>query len=166
MSVQYLKTVQRIPVSLDEAWDFFSNPKNLSVLTPDKLNLKFTNELFGDEMYPGQVMTYMVKPVFGIPMFWMTEITNVKAKQFFVDEQRIGPYSLWHHQHHFKPIDGGIEMTDLVHYRIPGGFLGNIAGKLFINRQLDIIFKYRFKKVEEIFGTWTATNMAFLGTSV
>ncbi len=154
MSVHQLKTVQRIPVSLDEAWDFFSHPKNLAIMTPEHLNLKFTNELFGEEMYPGQVMTYNVKPVLGIPLFWMTEITHVRPKQFFVDEQRFGPYSLWHHQHHFRPIDGGVEMTDLIHYKVPGWFVGDIANKLFISTQLEEIFEFRYKKVEELFGKW------------
>jgi ligand-binding SRPBCC domain-containing protein len=154
MSVHQLKTVQRIPVSLDEAWDFFSHPKNLAIMTPEHLNLKFTNELFGDEMYPGQVMTYNVKPVLGIPLFWMTEITHVRPKQFFVDEQRVGPYALWHHQHHFRSIEGGVEMTDLIHYKVPGWFVGDIADKLFISRQLEGIFNFRYKKVEELFGKW------------
>ena len=160
MSVHQLKTVQRIPVSLDEAWDFFSHPKNLAIMTPEHLNLKFTNELFGDEMYPGQVMTYNVKPVLGIPLFWMTEITHVRPKQFFVDEQRFGPYSLWHHQHHFRPIEGGVEMTDLIHYKVPGWFVGDIANKLFISRQLEGIFNFRYKKVEELFGKWQAVKEA------
>ena len=94
MAVYSLKKVQKMPVSLEEAWAFFSHPKNLAVMTPDYLNLKFTNELFGDEMYAGQVMTYNVKPLLGIPMFWMTEITHVKDMEFFVDEQRFGPYAL------------------------------------------------------------------------
>ena len=93
MGVHMLKKVQNLPVSLDEAWDFFSHPKNLSVMTPEYLNLKFTNPLFGDEMYAGQVITYNVKPLLGIPMFWMTEITHVQPKRFFVDEPRFGPYA-------------------------------------------------------------------------
>jgi ligand-binding SRPBCC domain-containing protein len=154
MSVHVLKTVQNLPVSLEEAWDFFSHPKNLAVMTPSYLNLKFTNELFGEEMYPGQVMTYKVKPLFGIPLFWMTEITHVQPGRFFVDEQRFGPYSLWHHQHHFREIPGGVEMTDLVHYKLPLGFLGDFANTVFVRRQLEGIFKFRFRKVEELFGVW------------
>jgi len=146
------KRTQFIPVTLDEAWDFFSHPKNLAVMTPAYLNLKFTNELYGNEMYPGQVMTYNVRPILGIPMFWMTEITHVVPKQFFVDEQRFGPYALWHHQHHFKEVDGGVEMTDLIHYKAPLGFLGDIANSLFIGKQLEAIFAFRKKKVEELFG--------------
>jgi ligand-binding SRPBCC domain-containing protein len=166
MSVHQLKIVQRIPVSLDIAWDFFSHPKNLDKLTPEHLQLKYTNELFGDEMYPGQVITYKVKPVFGIPLFWMTEITHVRAKHFFVDEQRVGPYSLWHHQHHFKAIEGGVEMTDLIHYRVPGWLLGDIADKLYVSRQLKKIFTFRQRMVEELFGRWIQIKEPFSLKSV
>ncbi|MFZ9300848.1 MAG: SRPBCC family protein [Chitinophagaceae bacterium] len=154
MAVYSLKKVQKIPVSLDEAWLFFSHPKNLAVMTPEYLNLKFTNALFGEKMYAGQVMTYNVKPVLGIPMFWMTEITHVKDREYFVDEQRFGPYALWHHQHHFREIEGGVEMTDLIHYNVPGWFFGDLLNSLFIKKQLEGIFEFRFKKVEELFGKW------------
>ena len=154
MAVYSLKKVQKIPVSLDEAWLFFSHPKNLAVMTPEYLNLKFTNALFGEKMYAGQVMTYNVKPVLGIPMFWMTEITHVKDREYFVDEQRFGPYALWHHQHHFREIEGGVEMTDLIHYKVPGWFLGDLLNSLFIKKQLEGIFEFRFKKVEKLFGKW------------
>ena len=150
--VYSLQQTQFLPISLDEAWDFFSHPKNLVVMTPDYLNLKFTNELIGDEMYAGQVITYKVKPLFGIPMFWMTEITHVEKGRYFVDEQRFGPYQLWHHQHHFKEIDGGVEMTDIVHYKIPMGWLGDIAQILLVKRSLEKIFRHRYRAVEEKFG--------------
>jgi ligand-binding SRPBCC domain-containing protein len=154
MAVYSIKAIQKIPISVNEAWEFFSNPKNLAKMTPEKLNLKFVNELYGDEMYAGQVMEYKVKPILGIPMYWMTEITHVQSKQFFVDEQRFGPYSMWHHQHHFKTLNGGVEMTDLIHYKIPGWFLGDMANSLFVRKQLKNIFSYRFQKVEELFGKW------------
>jgi ligand-binding SRPBCC domain-containing protein len=160
MAVHVLKSVQKVPVSLEEAWDFFSHPRNLAVMTPDYLNLKFTNELYGEEMYPGQVMTYRVKPLLGIPLFWMTEITHVQPGQFFVDEQRFGPYSLWHHQHHFREIPGGVEMTDLVHYKLPLGFLGEIAHGIFVRKQLESIFDFRYQKVESLFGRWAPTAVS------
>ena len=103
-------------------------------------------------MYAGQIIEYKVSPFPGIPLYWMTEITHVEDKKYFVDEQRYGPYSLWHHQHHFKEINGGVEMTDIVHYKIPFWILGDIANSLFVNKQLKTIFDYRFKKVEELFG--------------
>ena len=158
MSVHVFTSVQRLPVSLDEAWSFFSHPRNLAVMTPPYLNLKFTNELYGDGMYPGQVITYRVKPLFGIPLFWLTEITHVVEGRFFVDEQRFGPYALWHHQHHFREIDGGVEMTDIVHYKLPLGPLGRLANALFVRRQLDGIFRFRYQKVEEVFGKWRISS--------
>ena len=122
MATFSLKTVQLIPVDIDTAWEFFSNPANLQAITPKNLGFKILSKHHGDKMYPGQIIEYRVSPVLGIPMYWMTEITHVKDKAFFVDEQRFGPYQLWHHQHHFKIVDGGVEMTDIVHYRNPLGF--------------------------------------------
>jgi ligand-binding SRPBCC domain-containing protein len=152
--VYQLKRIQKLPVDIETAWKFFSDPNNLLTITPPFLNLKMTNEIFGDKAYPGQIITYKVKPLLGIPMFWMTEITHVERLKFFVDEQRKGPYKLWHHQHHFKPVDGGVEMTDLVHYRLPFGVFGNLAHGIIVQSKLNEIFKYRFEKIEELFGRW------------
>ncbi len=154
MPVYSLQSVQKIPVSLENAWEFFSHPANLAKMTPEYLNLKFTNKLYGESMYPGQVMTYNVKPILGIPMFWMTEITHVDHHRYFVDEQRTGPYRIWHHQHHFRVIEGGVEMTDIVHYQPPLGWLGALANTLFIKGQLKAIFEFRHKRVQELFGAW------------
>lgn len=154
MAVYSLKTVQRIPVSLEKAWDFFSSPANLADITPSNLGFHIISKHHGDKMYPGQIIEYTVKPVLGIPLYWMTEITHVQEGRYFVDEQRFGPYSLWHHQHHFKAIEGGVEMTDIVHYKIPLWILGDLAHTLFVRRQLNQIFDFRFKRVEELFGRW------------
>ena len=150
--VYSFKTVQQIPISLDEAWDFFSNPANLANITPDGMGFKTISKFHGDTMYAGQVIEYKVSPVLGIPLYWMTEITHVDDKKYFVDEQRYGPYSMWHHQHHFKVVEGGVEMTDIVHYKLPLWFLGDIANTVLVKKQLNGIFDYRFKKVEEMFG--------------
>lgn len=158
MAVYCMKKVQRIPVTLDKAWDFFSHPGNLAEMTPKHLNLKFTNDLHGESMYAGQVITYKVRPLLGIPMFWLTEITHVSDRKFFVDEQRFGPYSFWHHQHHFKEIEGGVEMTDIVHYKIPGWIFGDLLQKLFIGGELERIFKFRVQRVEELFGKWQGAD--------
>lgn len=149
--VHLIKQVQQLPISVEEAWHFFSQPKNLAVITPEHLNLKFTNEVYGEEIYPGQIITYSVKPLLGIPLFWMTEITHVERLKFFVDEQRKGPYALWHHQHHFKAMNGGTEMTDIIHYRLPLGVLGTI-GLPIVKKQLTQIFDYRKQKTDELFG--------------
>ena len=153
MSKTYsLKSIQKIPVSLDIAWDFFSRPENLVNITPEGMALKVISRHHGESMYGGQIIEYTVRPLFGIPLYWMTEITHVEEQQYFVDEQRFGPYSLWHHQHHFKEINGGVEMTDIVHYKVPFWFLGDIANTLFVKKQLKQIFDYRFKRVEDMFG--------------
>jgi ligand-binding SRPBCC domain-containing protein len=152
MAVYSIKAVQRIPVSLDKAWAFFSDQANLQAITP--LNFKFTviSKHHGNAIYPGQIIEYKVSPLLGIPLYWMTEIMHVKDQQFFVDEQRYGPFSLWHHQHHFKAVDGGVEMTDIVHYKLPLWWLGDLANALFVRRQVRAIFDYRFRKVEELLG--------------
>lgn len=152
MATYNLKTTQFIPVTLDVAWAFFSNPANLQSITPARMNFRIISRHHGDTMYPGQIIEYKVSPLGGISMYWMTEITHVRDRAYFVDEQRFGPYSLWHHQYHFKEVPGGVEMTDIVHYKIPLGFIGDWANRLFIRKQLEDIFAYRVKRVEEIFG--------------
>jgi len=154
--VYSLKAVQKIPVDLKTAWDFFSKPGNLNTITPKKLGFKILNvsNAYKEEMYAGQIIEYNVKPLFGIPLYWMTEITQVKDKEYFIDEQRFGPYSLWHHQHHFKQIQNGIEMTDIVHYKIPFWFIGDFANTIIVQKQLEGIFKYRYRMVQEKYGKW------------
>ena len=151
MSTFSLKTSQNIPVNLQTAWAFFSNPFNLEIITPENLGFKVLSKHQSDNIYPGQIIEYTVSPLFGIPVYWMTEITHMRDRQFFVDEQRIGPYQLWHHQHHFTSIEGGVEMTDIVHYKLPFWFLGDIANSLFVASKLKQIFDYRFEKVEQLF---------------
>lgn len=150
--VYSIKTVQRFPVSLPEIWSFFSNPANLQAITPTGMGFNVISKHHGEKMYPGQIIEYKVSPLLGIPIYWMTEITHVKDQQYFIDEQRFGPYSLWHHQHHFKDVEGGVEMTDIVHYKIPYWFIGDIANSILVKKQLRKIFDFRFKKAEELFG--------------
>ncbi len=150
--VYSLKTIQNIPVSLDTAWDFFSNPANLKEITPSNLGFKIISKYHGNKMYPGQIIEYTVSPLLGIPMYWMTEITHVKDREYFIDEQRFGPYTMWHHQHHFKEIKGGVEMTDIVHYKVPLSILGDIANVILVKAQLNKIFSHRFTAVEARFG--------------
>ncbi len=149
--VYQLITVQKIPVSIDKAWDFFSDPKNLQAITPVSMGFRIISEQQDNKMYAGQIIEYKVRPLLNIPIYWMTEITHVADKKYFVDEQRFGPYSMWHHQHHFKAANGFVEMTDIIHYKLPCWFLGDIANWLFVRKQLKGIFEYRFKKVEELF---------------
>lgn len=151
--VYQIHTVQKMPVSLEQAWDFFSSPANLQVITPAYLQFKILSDVSGEKIFPGQIIEYRVKPLLGLNLYWMTEITQVKEKDYFIDEQRYGPYSLWHHQHHFKEIKGGVEMRDKVHYKLPLWILGDLGHALFIKKQLKKIFAYRYRKVEELFGT-------------
>lgn len=154
MAVHSLKTVQLIPVGVAQAWTFFSDPSNLAELTPAYLDFTVISHHQGRTMYPGQIIEYTIKPVLGIPVYWMTEITHVRHEEFFVDEQRYGPYSFWHHQHRFKAVEGGVEMTDIVHYKMPLGFLGGLSNGLFVRRQLKQIFSFRFDRVETVLGKW------------
>lgn len=153
MSFFKLQTVQRLPISLGEAWDFFSSPLNLKEITPPYLGFEVTSAFTPEtKMYPGMIITYNVKPLLGVPMKWMTEITQVRQNEFFIDEQRVGPYKLWHHQHHFVEIPGGVEMTDIVHYQLPLGPLGQMFHGILVKPKLDEIFSYRFKVLEARFG--------------
>lgn len=147
-----LKRTIKLPISVDEAWDFFSNPRNLKEITPDYMGFNITSDFFQDKMYAGMIITYKVTPLLNIPMRWMTEITQVKEKEFFIDEQRIGPYKIWHHQHHFKPIEGGVEMTDIVDYVVPLGILGRLVEPLLVRGKLKEIFDYRQQKMDDLFG--------------
>jgi ligand-binding SRPBCC domain-containing protein len=156
--VYSLKTIQKIPISLAQAWDFFSKPDNLKDITPSNLGFHIISKHHGEKMYAGQIIEYTVRPILGIPLYWMTEITHVQDKQYFIDEQRFGPYSLWHHQHHFKEVEGGVEMTDIVHYKLPFWVLGDIANDLFVKKQLDDIFNFRWKAVEKRFGLWNVNQ--------
>lgn len=144
-----VKAEQFIPISMDEAWEFFSNPENLQKITPSKMGFKITHKS-GDTMYPGMLITYIVSPLLGIPMRWCTEITQVKEHEYFIDEQRFGPYSMWHHQHHFEEVKGGVIARDLVNYGVPLGFIGQIANALSIRSQVKEIFEYRITAVEKL----------------
>lgn len=116
------------------------------------MGFTITSNFFKKEMYEGMIITYKVSPLLGIKMDWMTEITHVNPKEFFVDEQRIGPYKIWHHQHHFKAIDGGVEMTDIIDYAVPLGPLGKLVEPFLVRPKLKEIFDFRTKKMEELFG--------------
>ncbi len=150
MKVHRFETEQILPVSLSEAWDFFSSPKNLDLITPDDMSFEIKSGA-GTKTFAGQIITYKIKPLLNIPMNWVTEITQCVEGQYFIDEQRFGPYRFWHHQHHFKEIENGILMNDILHYVLPFGPLGELIGKLFIHKKVMNIFSYREKKLNEIF---------------
>ncbi len=153
MMVNKLYYSQKLPISLDEAWDFLSSPNNLKLITPKSMNFKII-DWDKKKAYPGQIIQYTVSPVFGIKIKWVTEITQVKKNNYFIDEQRFGPYSFWHHKHFIKEIDNGILMDDIIHYKIPFGFIGIILNKVYIKNKLSKIFKYRESKLNKIFGNY------------
>jgi ligand-binding SRPBCC domain-containing protein len=151
MAVYSFQTRQVLPVSLEKAWDYFSNPANLQSITPKNMGFEIISKFHGNKMYPGQLIEYKVRPLLNIPLYWMTEITHVEEGKFFVDEQRFGPYSLWHHQHHFRAVPEGVEMIDIVHYKVPLGWLGDLANWLFVRKKLKSIFDFRYQAVEKLF---------------
>lgn len=145
-----LRVSQWLNISMNEAWEFFSSPGNLAKITPPHMGFVITS---GNpaKMFAGQIITYKVSPIPGIKTNWVTEITHVDEQQYFVDEQRFGPYSMWHHEHHFEIQDNGILMTDRVSYKLPFGFLGKIAHWLFVKKQLQQIFDYREEVLKKTF---------------
>jgi ligand-binding SRPBCC domain-containing protein len=142
---------QSFPIPLQTAWDFFSDCRNLSKITPNSLDFRFTGEA-PESMYEGMIITYRIRPLLGIPVTWVTEITHVDEPSLFVDEQRLGPYRFWHHKHLFRTLHGGIEMEDIVDYAMPLGLLGSFTHALLIRRQLEGIFDYRENTLRRLFG--------------
>lgn len=148
-----LHTVQKLPITIDEAWAFLTNPYNLQKITPKHMDFKIISGADQD-MYPGQIIEYIVTPMLGIKTKWITEITHVVDKSYFVDEQRFGPYAFWHHKHFIKPIAHGVEMEDIVHYKLPFGIIGSAIHPWLVRPRLDEIFKFRKKELVKIFGKY------------
>jgi len=157
MKVNQLRFHQCLAVDIQQAWEFFSNPTNLATITPPWLDFQVTNDLPA-VIYPGMIITYKIRPFLSIPMTWVTEITHAQGPTFFVDEQRFGPYRLWHHEHHFRSIPGGVEMIDLVSYALYWGRLSRLAHDYIVQPRLTEIFQYRRLKLAELFG-----NTQYLG---
>jgi ligand-binding SRPBCC domain-containing protein len=150
MKIFQIKSKQTLNITLEESWDFFSNPRNLPKITPPWLKLKVTSNV-PEKMYAGMIITYKVYPFLGIPSNWVTEITQVKEKNFFIDEQRFGPYKFWHHQHHFRESDKGIEMEDIVTYALPFDPLSRSVNNLLVGKKVKEIFDYREKVLSKLF---------------
>lgn len=151
MRIYTLEREQFLPVDINTAWEFFSDPYNLSSITPKWMNFCVLSEV-AEKMYPGMLVRYHVHPLGPLPMQWLTEITHVQAPYFFVDEQRFGPYKFWHHQHHFTPVEGGVRMHDIVTYALPLGILGRIAHSVIVQDKLNAIFSYRYTELQRRFG--------------
>ena len=156
MKIYTLHKKQNLPISLQEAWDFLSDPKNLKVITPDYMGFHILSGA-DKPMFAGQIIQYIVTPVLGIKTKWVTEITHSVKNHYFVDEQRFGPYALWHHKHFIKEIDGGVEMEDIIDYKVPFGILGQLVHPILVKPKLEEIFNYRTKKLEELFGVYDAS---------
>ncbi len=160
MPVHTLERTQIIPAPLAVAWEFFSSPRNLERITPRELDFRILSELPA-QMYAGMMIRYRVRPLLGLPLTWVTEITHVEPQRMFVDEQRVGPYRMWHHEHHFRELDGGrVEMLDRITYQLPLGWLSEPVHAWIVRRQLAAIFDHRHVAVERLFPptNGTATN--------
>jgi len=144
---------QNVPISLQEAWNFLKSPKNLEKMTPAAMGFKIIDGV-DRPTYAGQLISYEVTPLLGIKTKWVSKITQVEHLNYFTDEQLYGPYALWHHTHFIKEIKGGVEMEDLIYYKVPFGFLGRLFHPILVKPQLEKIFKYRSEKLIELFGEY------------
>jgi ligand-binding SRPBCC domain-containing protein len=152
-----LRQEQFLPISIETAWEFFATPANLNLITPQDLVFEITSTM-PEKMYPGLLITYNIQPLPGVKMHWVTEITHLREFLYFVDEQRKGPFRIWHHEHHFRPVEEGVVMTDIVSYDIGKSILGWLAGKLFVHKQIHRIFEHRFGVLAEHFSRPKSTN--------
>ena len=152
MKVYRLERTTQLRTDLETAWKYFSSPGNLNEITPPDMEFKIISPDAHKPMYQGMVIEYKIQPFPLVSFGWLTEITHCSDKRFFVDEQRFGPYSFWHHQHHFEENQGGVMMTDIVHYGLPLGPLGQIAHALFVKKKLDHIFDFRTECMRKVFG--------------
>lgn len=151
----YLEFSQKLPLSLEESWNFFSSLSNLKVLTPGLLGFELPDDVKNSKMYAGQIISYRIRPLWNISLNWVTEITHIHEPYYFIDEQRFGPYKFWHHEHRFNPIPNGIEMIDKIYYKIPFGPIGKILHFLKVQQEIEAIFSYRHAKLENMFGSYS-----------
>ncbi|MFY9941923.1 MAG: SRPBCC family protein [Desulfobacterales bacterium] len=150
MHLYRLTRSQHLPIGVDHAWAFFADPRNLPRITPGWLRFRLTAPP-GGPMHPGMILTYHLTPFWRLPCRWVSEITHVCAPRLFVDEQRLGPYRLWHHLHRFEEAAGGVTMHDVVHYALPYGHLGRLLHRALLHNRLQAIFDFRRERLTEIF---------------
>jgi ligand-binding SRPBCC domain-containing protein len=160
MKVYQLSKTQILNTTLEEAWEFFSTPKNLNEITPEDMNFQIL-EGSDESMFAGQIIRYKINPIANIPLSWVTEITHCQPKKYFIDEQRFGPYKLWHHLHRFTEIEEGVLMEDVLHYALPLGGIGRLIAGKFVEKKVNNIFNYRFNKLEKIFNKKSLKNKSF-----
>ncbi len=149
-----LKYSQKLPLTLEDSWKFFSSPANLKILTPEHLRFEMTSDHENKKMYAGQIIAYTIRPLYNISLEWVTEITQVHEPYYFIDEQRFGPYKFWHHEHRFNSIPNGVEVTDTIYYKMPFGFVGKVLQFIKVKHDLEAIFSYRRAKLEKLFGVY------------
>jgi ligand-binding SRPBCC domain-containing protein len=150
MALHHLYRQQTLPVSISEAWDFFTNPHNLKKITPSFMGFDILSTSGPHHLHAGQIITYRVSPLAGIPFCWVTEITHAQAPCFFVDEQRMGPFLFWHHKHYLEETpDGKVMITDSVHYKVFYGWIGSLINRIIVKNRLEYIFNYRSKAMEK-----------------
>jgi ligand-binding SRPBCC domain-containing protein len=149
MKLHQIHRKQMIPISISEAWEFFSSPENLSTITPSWLNLTVISDL-PRGMHSGMIISYRITPIVRMPTIWISEITHVNRPTYFVDEQRLGPFRFWHHQHVFKEVGRNVEIQDIVHYAMPLGPIGEMVYPISVRKKVDSIFDFRQKALERI----------------
>lgn len=154
MGFYQFEQIQRINASKQQVWNFMSSPQNLKKITPTYMGFDITSNNASEKMYEGMIISYIVKPLFNIKMEWVTEITHIKEGDFFIDEQRMGPYKMWHHQHFIEEIPGGVLMRDIVSYIPPLGILGELANRFLIKKKLKQIFAFRKDALENKYGIY------------
>jgi ligand-binding SRPBCC domain-containing protein len=150
MKLYDLIRTQHLPIPLDQAWQFFTDPYNLLKITPEWLAFRIVSGS-GSRLYPGMIISFRVTPVFRLNYLWVTEITQVNAPHFFVDEMRFGPYRFWHHQHRFTANANGVTVEDIIHYAIKGGLVGQLLNRILVRPQLNEIFTFRSRALEALF---------------
>lgn len=151
MKIYTLHKKQKLPITVEQAWAFLCNPANLEKLTPSEMNIKIISGV-DKPMYAGQILQYSVTPLAGLKTEWISEITQYKHQKYFVDVQLYGPYAFWHHKHFVHEIDGGVEIEDIIDYKIPFGFLGQLLHPIIVKPKLESIFNYRKEQMEKLFG--------------
>ncbi len=156
MAIHHLFRKQLVPISPEKAWKFFSDPYNLQKITPEDMGFVVRSYSGPKRLHPGQIIVYTVKPLLGIPLTWVTEITHALEPEFFVDEQRLGPYMFWHHKHYIRKVEGGVEMIDSIHYKVLYGWIGSVINRLMVEKKLKKIFDYRARKIKSLFGEFPA----------
>jgi ligand-binding SRPBCC domain-containing protein len=159
MGLNTLTFRQCIPVSIEEAWEFFSDPANLARITPPEMFFRITSGTAGQQIYEGMLITYTLYPFMMLPVQWETEITKVDRPFLFEDRQKSGPYGSWRHRHQFREIPGGIEMTDRIDYSMPFGVFGDLVNALIVSRRLEEVFAYRKRKTGELLGVMNSASL-------